>query len=71
MFLQTIKDFDIYVADSWLIGDKDLDIIAGKKTGPKTILVLTGEGPRPLGFSDVKPQHIAKGLVEAAGLISI
>jgi D-glycero-D-manno-heptose 1,7-bisphosphate phosphatase len=31
LFEQAIKDFNIDVAKSWMIGDKQKDMIAGKK----------------------------------------
>ena len=39
MFEQAMKDFDIDVSQSWTIGDKETDCIAGKKVGTKTILL--------------------------------
>lgn len=71
MLIQAIKDFGIDIDRSWLIGDKESDIIAGKKAGVKTILVLTGEGTKALSSSDVKLEYVAKDLVEAARLISL
>jgi D-glycero-D-manno-heptose 1,7-bisphosphate phosphatase len=37
-------DFDIDLAQSWLVGDKASDIQAGLAAGVKSILVLTGYG---------------------------
>lgn len=39
MFLQAQKDFNIDLARSWMIGDRDTDMLAGKNAGCKTILV--------------------------------
>ena len=39
LFEQAIKDFNIDVAKSWMIGDKQKDMIAGKKVWLKTILL--------------------------------
>ncbi len=75
MLLQAARDFSIDLAESYMIGDKESDIAAGKKLGLRTILVLTGYGretaerikkmpPRDL------PDHIAGDIGEAAELIS-
>lgn len=39
LILQAAKDFDIDLSQSWMIGDRISDIIAGKKAGCKTILL--------------------------------
>ena len=39
MLLQAAKDFDINLEQSWMIGDKVADIVAGKNAGCKTIRV--------------------------------
>lgn len=41
---QAVKDFDIDVSASYMIGDKAADMIAGKRAGLTTILVGTGYG---------------------------
>ncbi|MFA6550210.1 MAG: HAD family hydrolase [Candidatus Gracilibacteria bacterium] len=43
MFKKAEKDFNLDLKKCWLIGDKLSDILAGKKAGCKTILVLTGQ----------------------------
>lgn len=44
LFEKAIKEFDIDIKNSWLIGDSESDIIAGKKIGCKTILIKTNSG---------------------------
>lgn len=44
MLLQAIKDFDIDVENSWMVGDSKGDIIAGQRAGVKTIFVTEGGG---------------------------
>lgn len=39
MFLQATHDFNIDLANSWMIGDRESDMQAGKNCGCKTILV--------------------------------
>jgi len=70
MLIQAIKDFGIDIDKSWLIGDKDSDIVAGKLTGLKTILILTGEGCKFVGRSDMTPDYICEDLLQAARVIS-
>ena len=64
MIKQAEKDFDLDLKNSWMIGDKYSDIIAGKNAGCKTIHVLTGE------HKFVKEaDYTAKNLLEAAHFI--
>lgn len=39
MFLQAQKDFNIDFSKSWMIGDRDTDMLAGRNAGCRTILV--------------------------------
>ncbi len=36
------NSYDIDIPNSWMIGDSYIDMIAGKKSGLRTIQVLTG-----------------------------
>ncbi len=45
MLLQAAKDYDINLKNSWMIGDRQSDILAGVAAGTKTILVKTGNVP--------------------------
>jgi D-glycero-D-manno-heptose 1,7-bisphosphate phosphatase len=45
MILQAAKEFDIDLAESYMIGDRESDIMAGVNAGTKTILVQTGNNP--------------------------
>src|SRR5579872_4137855 len=42
MILQASKDFDIDLANSWMIGDRLTDVEVGINAGTKTIVVQTG-----------------------------
>ena len=42
MFHDLIKRYDIDVANSWMVGDTERDIVAGNLCGLKTILLRTG-----------------------------
>lgn len=70
MLIQAIKDFGIDIDRSWLVGDKDSDIVAGQATGVKTILVRTGEGDKFVGKNNLVPDYICDDLLHAARVIS-
>ena len=59
--------------ESFIVGDRTDDILAGKKLGMTTILVLTGHGEdtraRLEGTSDY-PDYIAGNLLEASSIIA-
>lgn len=64
LLLKAKKDFNIDFKKSYFIGDKTSDILVGKKTGCKTILVKTGYGGKD-GLFSVKPDFTVKNLLEA------
>jgi D-glycero-D-manno-heptose 1,7-bisphosphate phosphatase len=66
MLEEARRDHRIAAEKSWFIGDKDTDILCGRKAGCKTILVLTGYGRK---YRDCAPDFIAKDIVEASGII--
>ena len=43
MLLKAAEDFNISLEDSWMIGDGENDVKAGKAAGCKTVLIGTGE----------------------------
>lgn len=66
------KEFDIDLKNSWVMGDKPIDIEMGEKSGPKTIYVLTGHGKEYLNNlqnSNLNPNFIAKNFLQAAKFI--
>ncbi len=73
MILQAAEDFGVNLSESFVIGDSSRDILAGKKAGCKTILVLTGNGPLAcveLENLKVKPDLISENLLDAAEKIT-
>jgi len=44
LLTRAIEDFDIDISNSWLIGDKESDILAAKKIGLKSIFVNEENG---------------------------
>ena len=56
-------------AQTYLVGDKDTDVEAGRRAGVTTVLVLSGEGKAALA-SGSAPDLVARDLREAASIIS-
>jgi D-glycero-D-manno-heptose 1,7-bisphosphate phosphatase len=72
MLQQAAKDFDLNLQRSFVVGDRIVDIQAGRNAGATTILVLTGYGPHALEEcreEGVVPDHIAVDIAEAAKII--
>ena len=63
-------NFAIDLNNSWVIGDKALDIELGFNAGIKTAIVLTGYGRGHLKTLSVKPDIVAENLIEAVELIT-
>ncbi len=73
LIYQALKKYPISLSDSYVIGDKLIDIELGKNLGIKTILVLTGYGRGELEYvapkKGIYPDFIAENLVEAGKII--
>ncbi len=65
MIENALADFAIDLENSWMIGDKAIDVETGKNAGLKTALVLTGYGQRELAGLNEKPDITAENLLEA------
>jgi D-glycero-D-manno-heptose 1,7-bisphosphate phosphatase len=72
MLLQAAHDFDIELADSYMVGDTDRDMDAAKKIGVKGILVKTGYGREVLqdidpdtAIAENIPDFVAEDILEA------
>jgi len=66
MLLKAVKDFDISLNRSWVIGDDERDIIMGREANVKTIK-LGEKMPKEL---KLEPDLYAKNLLEAVKIIS-
>ena len=66
MIENAIENFEIDFENSWMIGDKAIDIETGTNAGMKTALVLTGYGQKEAENLQRKPDIIAENLLEAA-----
>ncbi|MFP4041902.1 MAG: D-glycero-beta-D-manno-heptose 1,7-bisphosphate 7-phosphatase [Bacteroidales bacterium] len=66
MLLQAAKDLDIDLAKSFVIGDADRDIQAGKDAGCTTIGVRTGKN---IETFDIQPDYIFDNVLRAVRFI--
>lgn len=69
MIEQALANFEIDLEDSWMIGDKKLDIEFGRNAKLKTALVLTGYGETHLRELQQQPDFVAQNLLEAVNHI--
>jgi len=65
MIEQAARDFSIDLENSWMIGDKAIDVETGFNAKTKTVLVLTGYGHKDLEKLKTKPDIIAENLLQA------
>ena len=67
LFEKAIKGVAYDPKDTFFIGDTERDVIAGKKAGYKTVLVLTGKAKaQDVRDWQAKPDFTKKDLLEAA-----
>lgn len=71
LFRQLAREFDVELDNSYMVGDSQGDIEAGRRAGCRTVLVLTGAGRETLAAEDkgTRPDHVAEDLGEAANWI--
>lgn len=75
LFKKAVKDFNIDLSKSWMIGDGVDDIKAGEKAGCKTILLTNINSTENLRIIEkqlgkIKPNFIIKKLLEAIDIIN-
>ena len=66
--LRAAAEWDLRLDESFLVGDRTVDILAGKAAGCTTILVRTGYAGSD-GLCDVSPDYVCNDLSEASKLI--
>lgn len=66
MLLEAARDFQIDLAQSFMIGDTTADVEAGRRAGCTTILVRTGKAGREENALAVEPTYDVADLYEAA-----
>ena len=73
MLLRAERDFGIDLERSFVVGDRQADILAGKAVGATTVLVLTGYGKTSaadFASNHEGPDRIVPSIVEAVEFIS-
>jgi D-glycero-D-manno-heptose 1,7-bisphosphate phosphatase len=65
MIKAACEDFAIDLENSWMIGDKKLDIETGENAGVKTAMVMTGYGRNHVNELIRQPDIVAENLLEA------
>jgi D-glycero-D-manno-heptose 1,7-bisphosphate phosphatase len=64
MLESAVKDFAIDLSNSWMIGDKKIDVETGVKAGSRTALVMTGYGRSHAKQLDTTPDVLAENLLD-------
>jgi D-glycero-D-manno-heptose 1,7-bisphosphate phosphatase len=64
MINSACRDHEITLDESWMIGDKKLDIETGFNAGMSTGMVLTGYGSKHLGTLSRRPTHVGETLMD-------
>lgn len=68
LILRAKEELNLDLANSFFIGDSDIDIQAGARAGMKTILIQSELAPDPASM-EITPDFIARDLLEAAEVI--
>ncbi|MDL2302299.1 HAD-IIIA family hydrolase [Lachnospiraceae bacterium OttesenSCG-928-D06] len=68
MVEKAVKEFNIDLEQSWIIGDTTLDIQMGKNAGVKTMLLMTGEAGKD-GKYDVKADVVFEDLLQGINYV--
>ena len=64
MIEQAIEDFSLDLENSWIIGDKAIDVETGFNAQLKTALVLTGYGNTEIEKLEKKPDLMAENILQ-------
>ncbi|HJV89041.1 MAG TPA: HAD family hydrolase [Holophagaceae bacterium] len=62
MLQRAAEEHGLDLARSWMVGDKDIDVLAGHRAGCRACLVRTGYGA---GHAPGEADHVADSLVHA------
>lgn len=62
-------DFEIDLENSWMVGDKEIDVQTGINAGIRTAIVLTGYGGGDVNKLKEKPDVVAENLLAAVASI--
>lgn len=67
--LEAARDYQLDLAQCYMIGDRITDIQTGRNAGTRTILVLTGAGQETADKGEAQPDHIARDIGAGADWI--
>lgn len=65
MIESAMKDFEIDLANSWMFGDKKIDVETGRNGGMRSAMVMTGYGRSHAKQLEFSPDVLAEDLLEA------
>lgn len=66
---EAVKEYDIDLKQSFVIGDHPHDIEMALRVGAKSVYVLTGHGEKHREELNVQPDYLAKNIFQAASWI--
>ncbi len=70
LLLQAAHEHDLDLGNSFVIGDSEKDLAAGREAGCRTVLVLTGKvSAEDVPALSIKPDFVARDLTEAVEYI--
>ncbi|MEM1213129.1 MAG: HAD family hydrolase [Planctomycetota bacterium] len=70
MLLGAAEDHGLDLSRSWMVGDRERDVLAGQAAGVRTVLVGPDAEERAGGMGEAGPDYIAETLVEAVRVIA-
>ena len=65
MIESAMRDFEIDLPNSWMVGDKKIDVETGRNAGMRSALVMTGYGRSHSKQLDFTPEVLAEDLLAA------
>jgi len=68
MLLSAAEELGIDLAGSWMVGDTDADVLAGRAAGCKTLLIENAQSAHKRSGS-VVPDRCAPDLVQAVSVL--
>jgi len=69
MIESALEDLPIDLENSWMIGDKNLDVELGLNAGIKPIMVMTGYGKKHFPKLKRQPFAVAENLLDAVKIV--
>jgi D-glycero-D-manno-heptose 1,7-bisphosphate phosphatase len=72
MLLAAQRELDVDLQRSTVVGDRSVDILAGRAVGARTVLVLTGYGQKAAeecAARGIHPDHTVASIVDAVAVI--